>query len=204
MGKLVCASNKNNVLTEFIQTGVYSIKDKTLSQTASPSIDILKSSNIERAIFWLSESDTELTKRCFEQLKSEHKFEVNNSTKSRLQDEFVSGFAGEQECFDSIQLVYDNFNYLLDTHTAIAYSVYEKLGLSEPTCILATAHYGKFPVAMSLVDDSKDIYESFIKKQNIEPAIHKKLWSVVQQGDFEESFFKGETEALKARLLQEL
>lgn len=204
VGKLVCASNKNNVLTEFIQTGVYSIKDKTLSQTASPSIDILKSSNIERAIFWLSESDTELTKRSFDLLKSEHKFEVNNRTKSRLQDEFVSGFASEQECFDSIQLVYDKFNYLLDTHTAIAYSVYEKLGLKEPTCILATAHYGKFPVAMSLVDDSKDIYESFLKKHNIEPAIHQKLWSVVQQEGFEESFFKGETEDLKTRLLQEL
>ncbi|MCH2534941.1 MAG: threonine synthase [Bdellovibrionales bacterium] len=205
VGKLVCASNKNNVLTKFIQTGRYSIKDKTLSQTASPSIDILKSSNIERAIFWLSQMDSKLTNECFEKLKTEFEFAVDEKTYEKLKTEFVSGFSSEQECFDSIESVYSTYNYLLDPHTAIAYSVYKKSSLEdEPTCILSTAHYGKFPVAMSLVDNSDNVYESFQLKQNINPPIHKKLWSVVQGELSKEVPFKGTSQDLKIKLLEEI
>lgn len=205
VGKLVCASNKNNVLTEFLQTGSYDIKSKKLFQTASPSIDILKSSNIERAIYLLSKNSSIITKECFDQLKKKSSFKVNQEVLDSFKENFEAGFSDEKDCFECIKSVYNNFGYLLDPHTAVAYKVYSDLDIIGPTCILATAHYGKFPVAMEVVleEEYEDIYTAF-ENIKIRPNIHKKLWSLINSEVGSETKFSSSTLELKSYLLNQL
>lgn len=207
IGQLICASNKNNILTEFIQTGCYDIRNKKLFQTASPSIDILKSSNIERAIFWLSGNNSELTKKCFEDLKSDMHFEVDSKTKKQFKETFLADFATEEQCLEAIKSAHKDYSYLLDPHTAVAYYVYKKQKSNNHSCLVSTAHYGKFPIAMQLVENIKDVdqlYDHFLKKTDANPKIHNKLWEVVRSKADDEVSFSGDSEQLKQVLLKQV
>ena len=146
MGKFICASNENKVLTDFINTGVYDIR-REFHLTNSPSMDILISSNLERLLYHLSGNNGEEVKGLMDALESEKVYKVSDKIKSGLKD-FYGGYATVEETNETIGKVYAEDNYLMDTHTAVAYKVYEnylaETGDKTPTVIASTASPYKF------------------------------------------------------------
>jgi len=139
IGKIVCASNANNILTDFINTGVYDSKRKFI-KTASPSMDILISSNLERLLYLLGSS----TKELMEDLKTSGRYEVSAGMLLKLQANFQAGFATDTESLSAIKYAYDKFSYLMDTHTAVAFKVFSDLNISGKSIIVSTASPYKF------------------------------------------------------------
>ncbi len=144
--KFICASNQNNVLTDFINTGVYDAKRKFYI-TSSPSMDILVSSNLERLLFHLSGNNGQLVASLMKDLDETRKFEASDNIRVGL-TEFYGGFATEEETNEAIDELYQRDHYLMDPHTAVGYKVYadyvKKTGDKTPTVIAATASAYKF------------------------------------------------------------
>ena len=144
--KLICASNSNNVLTEFFLSGTYDM-NREFFKTISPSMDILISSNLERLIFELSGRDFALTLSRMEELKKFGKYSITDSEYKKLSSEFMGGYADEDECRETISTIFDEYGYLIDTHTAVAVNVASALAgdsFKTPTVILSTASPYKF------------------------------------------------------------
>ncbi|WP_312647519.1 threonine synthase [Aminipila sp.] len=146
MGRLICASNENKVLTDFINTGVYDIK-RDFYLTNSPSMDILISSNLERLLYHLSGGNAAEIKGLMESLDKEKIYKVGDKIQSGLKD-FYAGFATIDETNNAIGAMYKANGYLMDTHTAVAYKVYQDYvaatGDNTPTVIASTASAYKF------------------------------------------------------------
>lgn len=140
VAKLICASNMNNILTDFFETGVYD-KRRKFFITKSPSMDILISSNFER-LLWFITRDDEYVANCMKELKENGLF-MAKELLPFLKD-FVGGFASEQETSKEIKRVFKEHHYLIDTHTAVASSVAHKLKPEGYTVILSTASPYKF------------------------------------------------------------
>lgn len=145
--KLVCASNSNNVLTEFFASGTYDA-NREFFKTMSPSMDILISSNLERLVFELSGRNPSVTEARMEELKKSKRYSVSEKEKENLDKEFFADYTDEEECKQTISSVFDEYGYVLDPHTAVAYDVavafndYVKNG--NTTVILSTASPYKF------------------------------------------------------------
>ena len=148
VNKLICASNENKVLTDFINTGIYD-KRRELILTSSPSMDILLSSNLERLLYHLSGGDSNLIKDKMKDLSQNEYYKIHNLH----MDDFYGGYSTEEEVESMIKKVFINDNYLMDTHTAVAYNVYEKYRLETKdhtkTIISSTASPFKFGGAVS-------------------------------------------------------
>ncbi len=148
--KLICASNANNVLTDFLKTGVYD-KNRKFFTTTSPSMDILISSNLERLLFHLAGEDAEVISSWMAELSSEGKYEVTEGVKAEVASLFDAGSCDDEKTKETISETYKN-GYLLDTHTAVAVKVYrdyaEKTGDKTPTVIASTANPYKFSAAV--------------------------------------------------------
>ena len=147
VGKLICASNCNDVLTDFLRTGVYD-KNRPFHTTMSPSMDILVSSNLERLLFDLSgENDAEV-KGYMDALAKTGKYEVSDAIKAALADQFWGGFCGEARTSAAIAKYYKENGYLIDTHTAVAANVMEQYrkatGDKTVTVFVSTASPYKF------------------------------------------------------------
>ena len=147
VGKLICASNCNDVLTDFLRTGVYD-KNRPFHTTMSPSMDILVSSNLERLLFDLSgENDAEV-KGYMDALAKTGKYEVSDAIKAALADQFWGGFCGEAGTSAAIAKYYKENGYLIDTHTAVAANVMEQYrkatGDKTVTVFVSTASPYKF------------------------------------------------------------
>lgn len=146
VGRLICASNENKVLTDFINTGVYDIQ-REFYLTNSPSMDILISSNLERLLYHLSGGNGEEISSLMESLDKNKKYEVSDKIKSGLSD-FWAGFADVKQTNEAIGRMYRENGYLMDTHTAVAYQVYEdykkETGDKTVTVIASTASAYKF------------------------------------------------------------
>ncbi len=146
VNKLICASNKNNVLTDFINTGIYD-KNRDFFVTTSPSMDILISSNLERLLSLISGDDKEVASY-MQKLKEDGKYTVSPAIIESIKKDFFGGFADEAMCADTIKEVYDKFGYVVDTHTSVAISVHndyvKKTGDSTKTIIASTASPFKF------------------------------------------------------------
>ena len=144
--KLICASNKNKILTDFIRTGVYDT-NREFYLTNSPSMDILISSNLERLLYHLSGDDPDEIRELMSKLDSEHRYEVAGSIREGL-TAFYGGFADVEDTNSTIGSMYKDNGYLLDTHTAVAYKVYEnyrkETGDETPAVIASTASPYKF------------------------------------------------------------
>ncbi|NLT63935.1 MAG: threonine synthase [Clostridiales bacterium] len=142
--KLICASNRNNVLTDFINTGVYD-RNREFYATISPSMDILVSSNLERLLFMLS--DDASVKSWMDELKTDGKYDVGAKVLSDIQADYACGYTGDEEAKAFISELYKDTGYLMDTHTADAYGVLSKIRRSGevfPTVIVSTASPFKF------------------------------------------------------------
>ena len=124
IGKLICASNRNRVLTDFIRTGVYD-RNRDFYTTTSPSMDILISSNLERLLYQLCGKDDAVIRDWFGKLSSEGKYTVSDSVKEKLQADFWGGFCDDEQTAATIKKTFEEYGYLCDTHTAVAVKVYQ-------------------------------------------------------------------------------
>ena len=138
--KLVCASNKNNILTDFFNTGVYD-KRREFYLTKSPSMDILISSNFERLLWFVSKDDAYVAK-LMDDLKQNGLFKADELFPQMY--DFVAGFSSEEDTANEIKRVFDSQNYLIDTHTAVASHVAYKLDMPGFMVVLSTASPYKF------------------------------------------------------------
>lgn len=147
--KCICASNENNVLTEFIRTGVYDLRGRKLISSFSPAVDILKSSNLERYLHLIANEDGQLVTQLFNQLENQGHFQLQKDLLGKLQQDLVAGWCSDEDCLAAIHSVYSTTGYILDTHTAVAKVVADRL--QDRTCpiiISSTAHYSKFAPAI--------------------------------------------------------
>ncbi|MGN0462253.1 MAG: threonine synthase [Ruminococcus sp.] len=147
INKFICASNKNNVLTDFINTGVYD-KNRQFYATASPSMDILVSSNLERLLYMFSGNDDKLVAEWMTQLKTTGKYEVTPEVKEKITSQFFGGYCDDDNTKTTIKKLFEDEKYLCDTHTSVAINVYnqyvEKTGDKTPVVIASTASPYKF------------------------------------------------------------
>ena len=151
VGRLVCASNANDVLTEFISTGRYD-RRRPFYKTTSPSMDILVSSNLERLLFLLSH-DSAYVAGLMQQLSADGAYQLSGELLDKLQQDFSCGCCDDQGAADVIGRLWREQHYLCDPHTAVAWSVAEQLdaelrGTGAPTVVLSTASPYKFPAAV--------------------------------------------------------
>ncbi|MBC8567556.1 threonine synthase [Mogibacterium sp. NSJ-24] len=146
VNKFICASNENKVLTDFFETGVYDI-NREFYLTNSPSMDILISSNLERLLYHLAGNDGEEIQSLMTALDTKKRYEVSEKFKEGMKD-FYGGFATVKETNEAIGEMYSESGYLMDTHTAVAYKVYEdyvkETGDETPALIASTASAYKF------------------------------------------------------------
>ena len=147
VNRLICAANSNNVLSDFISTGSYN-SQRQLHKTYSPSMDILVSSNLERLLFELTDHDSEKINLWMNQLQSSGEYNLDKITLNKLQDLFWADYASDQETLNNIKKTYEQYNYLIDTHTAVGKAVLEKYLAVENdnsrTIVLSTASPFKF------------------------------------------------------------
>ena len=147
VGKLVCASNRNNVLTEFFETGTYNAR-REFFKTTSPSMDILVSSNLERLLYHITGSDAQVA-AWMADLAEKGSYTVNSTTLETIRADFAAGCASDEEVAQEIKAIYQKVGYLCDPHTAVAFKVareYQAASQSHnPMVVLSTASPYKFP-----------------------------------------------------------
>lgn len=147
VGRLICASNSNNVLTDFINTGSYN-KNRAFYTTASPSMDILVSSNLERLLYHLCGEDSQKLSGWMQALSNGGEYSVDEKTAENVKHLFYGGFCTDDETGEEILQLFTNEKYLADTHTAVAAKVYGEYSVSEggknPAVIVSTASPYKF------------------------------------------------------------
>lgn len=195
--KLICASNENNVLTDFLKTGIYDANRKFFL-TNSPSMDILISSNLERLLFHLSGNNAEEVVELMKNLEDHNKYQVSEKIRLGLSD-FFGGFADVSQTNETIRNLYKEYNYLADTHTSVAYKVYEDYKSytmdCKPTLISSTASPYKFAESVSAsigLEKGNDGFECIdeiyretkvpipvdLKNLQSKPIIHKDIISI--------------------------
>ena len=150
VGRLICASNANNVLTDFISTGTYD-RRRPLLKTTSPSMDILVSSNLERLLYLLS-GDTALVAGLMQQLKEEGAYTVPADLLAKIQAEFCASYCDDARAEEIMGRVFRDYGYLCDPHTAAGWAAAEdyvtQTGDHTPMVVLSTASPYKFPAAV--------------------------------------------------------
>ena len=144
---LICASKQNNVLTDFIRTGIYD-RNRPFYHTTSPSMDILVSSNLERLIFELSGREDGLVRGYMEQLADSGRYQVSAQLHKKIQELFAAGCCDDGQASRTIERVWRQFDYLIDPHTAVAFHVLEEYrastGDDTPAVVVSTASPFKF------------------------------------------------------------
>ena len=171
VNKLICASNINNVLTDFINTGIYD-RNRQFYATVSPSMDILISSNLERLLYIMTNKNDTVIKEWFGKLASEGRYEVSDDIKSKLSDEFWAGFCNDDQTKAVIHEIYGKYSYTCDTHTAVAVKVYNDYkavsGDDTKTVIASTASPYKFSAAvLEALEGGKSDIDEYSKVDRI-------------------------------------
>ena len=157
IGKLICASNDNKVLYDFFKTGTYD-RNGEFVLTTSPSMDILISSNLERLIYRIAGADSKKNAELMSALSGEGKYTITEDMKAQLKD-FYGNYASEAETAQLIKALYEDCGYVIDTHTAVAASVYGKYKKDTAdetkTVIASTASPFKFTRSVMEAIDTK-------------------------------------------------
>ncbi len=147
VNKLICASNDNNVLTEFLKTGVYD-RNRPFHKTVSPSMDILISSNLERLLYGISGHDAARVAQWMEDLSARGRYDIGAELRERLAKHFHGGWTNEADTLRTIGEMWRNHRYVADTHTAVAIDVYDRYVIETndvtPTVVVSTASPFKF------------------------------------------------------------
>ena len=169
VGTLICASNANNVLTDFIRTGTYD-RRRPLYKTTSPSMDILVSSNLERLLYLMTE-DAELVADLMKQLNTEGAYTVPESLKEAIAKEFWAGCCDDAGAAATIAKVWKEQNYLCDTHTAAGWAVAEDYvsatGDTAPMVVLSTASPYKFPAAVLAALEKSELTDEWAQMDRL-------------------------------------
>ena len=152
VNRLICASNENNVLTDFIRTGTYD-RRRPFHTTISPSMDILVSSNLERLLYHMTDGNAEKVAGWMQQLSETGSYTVDAETLARIQAVFHAGFCGDDATKQAIRTMKETENYLCDPHSAVAFEVYHQYvaetGDKEtPTVVVSTASPYKFAASV--------------------------------------------------------
>ncbi|MEE1042752.1 MAG: threonine synthase, partial [Clostridia bacterium] len=162
VNKLICASNENNVLTDFIRTGVYN-KNRDFRVTASPSMDILISSNLERFLFDISGRDCDAIKNYMQMLATDGRYEVSYAMKEQITDILWGGCCDDNDTLLTIKDTFENYGYIMDTHTAVGKNVYDQYlfetGDNTKTVILSTASPYKFNNSVLAALEGEEVLE---------------------------------------------
>ena len=163
--KFICASNKNNILTDFFMTGKYDA-NREFYKTNAPAMDILVSSNLERLVWFMSGKDGNKVREYMDKLNAEGIYEVDQETYEKIKDQFKAGYLNEDEVLETIKECFNETGYLLDTHTAIGYGVLKRYqknsGDNTKTILLSTASPYKFPesVYKAIYGKELDVYSA--------------------------------------------
>ncbi len=147
VNRLICASNKNNVLTEFLRTGTYNA-NREFFKTTSPSMDILISSNLERLLYHVSGGDSALVVELMQQLAQTGSYTVPEKMLTAIQQDFAADCADDQQAAQEILLRWQQDSYLCDPHTAVAFRAADACSKAKQCVVLSTASPYKFPVAV--------------------------------------------------------
>ncbi|KAL0491099.1 threonine synthase-like protein [Acrasis kona] len=170
--RLIAASNDNNVITDFIKTGVYDLRHRSFKATVSPSIDILVSSNLERFLFLLTDGDSKLIQDLFHQLSTNKRFEIGGDLLKLVQDTVMGDWCSEKDCLDTVRRVHHETGKYIDPHTAVAVAVADRINEQDkargdkrvPILISSTAHFAKFPESMlHAVSEGNPVVQGDIK-----------------------------------------
>ena len=165
INKFICASNKNNILTDFFMTGKYDA-NREFYKTNAPAMDILVSSNLERLVWFMSGKDGNKVREYMDKLNAEGIYEVDQETYEKIKDQFKAGYLNEDEVLETIKECFNETGYLLDTHTAIGYGVLKRYqknsGDNTKTILLSTASPYKFPesVYKAIYGKELDVYSA--------------------------------------------
>ena len=144
IGKLICASNRNNILSDFLATGIYNV-NREFYRTISPSMDILISSNLERFLFEITGHDSAKVCSWYDSLSGSGLFEIDKDTRSAIDSMMISGWVDEEQILSTIKGVFNETGYVLDTHTAVGAALCKRLGSTgHHTVIASTASPYKF------------------------------------------------------------
>lgn len=171
VNKLICASNKNNILTDFFTSGTYNA-NRDFYKTNAPAMDILISSNLERLVYFMVGKDGNKVEQYMKQLKDHGIYKVDDEVFQLITNQFKAGMLDEKDILDTIRSCYLETNYLLDTHTAIGYGVlkqyHENANDKTKSILLATASPYKFPEAVyqGLFQESLDAYTAIEQLYN--------------------------------------
>jgi len=153
VNKIICASNDNNILTDFFKTGVYDSR-RDFMTTISPAMDILISSNLERLLYDISGNDDKYVSDLMKQLKQEGIYSVDKKILTKLSSIFWASYAKESETMDTIHNIFKDYNYLIDPHTAVGINVYDKYVISTgdmtKTIAVSTASPFKFNKSVAI------------------------------------------------------
>ncbi|MQS90245.1 threonine synthase [Companilactobacillus mishanensis] len=210
VNKFIVASNENNVLTKFFNSGIYD-RNMPFFQTVAPSMDIQISSNFERLLYYKSGEDTDYVKTLMDQLESEGKYQVSDEILAEIKKDFYCGFSTDDEVKESIKDVYNKDDYLMDPHTAVGFKVmrdYQAHDAKTPMVLLSTASPYKFvkvvadAVMDDIPDDDHEIMEKLAQQTNVAiPDNLEKVWSlpilhedVIDKSDMK-SYVKSKVEA---------
>ncbi len=142
--RLLCASNVNNVLSDFLATGRYDVSERTLTKSASPSMDILISSNLERLLYELTGNGAQVGS-WMSSLRESGVFALDEVTFARVRREFLGDWVDDETSLATIGRVQQEHRYLMDPHTAVAWEVAERHMGASPMLVVSTAHWSKFP-----------------------------------------------------------
>ncbi|MBP2653687.1 MAG: threonine synthase [Firmicutes bacterium] len=151
VNKLICAANNNNVLTDFLRTGIYN-RERDFYKTLSPSMDILISSNLERLLYLVSDGDAAKVAGWMRELTNRGCYQVDEECLKAIQETFWSDWASDAATVDAISNVFKEYRYVMDPHTAVAWRVYENYrqttGDATPTVVVSTASPFKFSASV--------------------------------------------------------
>lgn len=185
--KVICASNHNRITADFINTGRYDLRGRPLLLSPSPAVDILQSSNLERFIYHVSDGDSRLVRDLFTRVDRQRHFQVPGPLLGRIQQEVSASWCSEDECLAAIQSVYTQTGYVMDTHTAVAKVVADRLqDGSCPVVLCSTAHYGKFPPAVLRALQIQNIPEDPVEQLKelrstvSRPEMHRDVMKVLE------------------------
>lgn len=205
--KFICASNQNHVLTDFIKTGHYDLRNRRLAQTFSPSINILKSSNLERHLYLMANKDGQLMADLYNQLESQLHFQIEELLVEKLQQDFVADWCSEGECLEAISTTYNTLGYILDPHTAVAKVVADKMqDKSCPVVIASTAHYSKFAPAVLQALRIKELNQTsasqlyLLSSYNALPPPHEALLERMKQKEMDYQACVADVDVLKSHV----
>ena len=176
--KLLCASNRNKVLTDFFTTGKYDAK-RDFHRTMSPSMDILVSSNLERLLFEISGRNAKVTAERMKSLQEKGEYTITTEELNKIKADFHGGFASEDDTVEAMYEIFEEYGYAMDTHTGVALAVYleamdkrDRKDITQ-TVVLSTANPYKFPQDVLYALSGNDVKDSFkgIKRLNLLTAM---------------------------------